>query len=419
MKIHVVGDSHVLIFSSLEPFVVNHIGPFTAYKLKEKKEFWDYIARIEKGDRVIMSFGEIDCRVHASQQQQIPVGFLQDGLATGDIGQRAGRSMGEVITDIIERYDEVLSTLKERGIDFAVYNIVPPTGRAGDVVKIKEDFNKALKQKCDDKGYKFIDVLSNIVDSNGQVKPELRGAIDHLNIGALPFILPEIERLFGPKLFEAAGKPASGLVATYVPIELVAYYEEFRGYYPKCEMGTKSWFVHNIRRDWVILDCGANIGYYTILFAKLAPDGVVFAFEPTSTYDMLLTNLAHYHLENVKPLKLALGKSSGDIEDSIYRVWGKEPEKMLYPFTTIDDFVNGALPRLDCIKIDVDSYDLEALQGAAKTLKQYNPFVVVELNEDALSLRSQSMQQAADWLVGQGYEHALSLGESNFLLKRG
>jgi FkbM family methyltransferase len=202
------------------------------------------------------------------------------------------------------------------------------------------------------------------------------------------------------------------------PIELVAYYDEFRDYYPECEMNTKGWFVRNVRLDWVILDCGANIGYYTILFARLAPEGRVYSFEPTITYEMLLTNLAHHQINNVTPLKLALGKSTGQIEDSIFRIWGKEPEKMVYSFTTIDDFIaTNQLRRLDCIKIDVDSFDFEVLQGARETLIKHDPFVVVELNH-ALSRRNQSVPQALEWLAGMGYKTAFSLDYDNFLLKR-
>jgi len=71
------------------------------------------------------------------------------------------------------------------------------------------------------------------------------------------------------------------------PIKLIAYYEEFLGYYPNCEMQTKQCFVDNAKQDWVFLDIGANIGYFSILFSRLAPEGKVYAFEPTDTFDML------------------------------------------------------------------------------------------------------------------------------------
>lgn len=226
-----------------------------------------------------------------------------------------------------------------------------------------------------------------------------------------------------PRLRKGKGEQTvKSSVFTNVPgfpaIELIAYYKEFLNYYPNCELETKAWFVNNIIKDWVLLDCGANIGYYTILFAKLAPEGHVYAFEPTITYKMLLANLSHHKIENVTPLNLALGKSTGKTEDSIFRIWGREPEKMIYSFTTIDDFVrSNNISHLDCIKIDVDSFDFEVLQGARQTLIKDNPFVVVELNH-ALNKRNQSVPQALEWLADLGYLSVISLDYENFLLKR-
>lgn len=75
------------------------------------------------------------------------------------------------------------------------------------------------------------------------------------------------------------------------------------------------------------------------------------------------------------------------------------------------------LTRLDCIKIDVDSFDFEVLQGAKETLIKYDPFVVVELNH-ALNQRNQSVPQALEWLASLNYKHTYSLDYDNFLLKR-
>src|SRR5690349_13400305 len=95
------------------------------------------------------------------------------------------------------------------------------------------------------------------------------------------------------------------------PIRLVQYYPEFSWYYPNCEMVTKRWWVKNTQPDWVILDCGANVGYYSILFSQLAPQGKIFAFEPTDTVAMLAANLADNAVANVDVHKLALGAKSG------------------------------------------------------------------------------------------------------------
>jgi FkbM family methyltransferase len=181
---------------------------------------------------------------------------------------------------------------------------------------------------------------------------------------------------------------------------------------------TKEWFIKHIEPNWVILDCGANIGYYSILFSQLAPHGTVFAFEPTVTFEMLKDNLAHASARNVIPLRLALGRRTGRINDAIFRIWGEAPERMEYDFATVDDWVaSQRLARLDCIKIDVDSYDFEVLQGSERTLKQHNPYVVVELNH-ALNRRNQNVPMALEWLCAQGYKECLCLEHDNYVFHR-
>lgn len=214
-------------------------------------------------------------------------------------------------------------------------------------------------------------------------------------------------------------EPLCTLVPGAQPVELVAYYEEFRRYYPGCELATKAWVVRHAQPDWVVLDCGANVGYYAVLFARLCPRGVVHAFEPTDTIRMLERNVAHAGVTNVRPHRLALGKRSGVRRDRVYRVWGHDPDVGDYPFTTVDDFVEAEkLARVDCLKIDVDSFDFEVLQGSVATLRRFNPWLIVELNH-ALSRRGQNNLEALEWLTAQGYGEALVLDHDNFIVRRG
>ena len=203
------------------------------------------------------------------------------------------------------------------------------------------------------------------------------------------------------------------------PIELVSFYEEFRDYYPQCELETKRWFVEHVRPDWWLFDVGANVGYYTILFAQLAPRGRVFAFEPTATAAMLRSNLRHHNVQNAEVHEVALGATTGEKQDRIYRLWGSEGEVKTYPFYKLDDFIDRhRIERVDCIKIDVDSFDFDVLRGAEQTLLRQNPVVVVELN-DALAKRNQRAGEAFAWLAQRGYRKALVLDHENFVLQRG
>ncbi len=208
-------------------------------------------------------------------------------------------------------------------------------------------------------------------------------------------------------------------VPGWTKIPLRAWYKEFEWYYPKCEMQVKEWFVCNVKPDWVMFDVGANVGVYSLLFSQLAPRGTVHAFEPTSTYEMLLRNLDYGKAGNVIPHRMALGKEAGDIEERVFRMWGQEAEQGIYHFTTIDTFVREhSIERLDCIKIDVDSFDFEVMQGAVETLERFDPFVMMEISPDALEKRQVTPEKVFIWLREHGYESFPCFDEENYLLRR-
>lgn len=214
----------------------------------------------------------------------------------------------------------------------------------------------------------------------------------------------------------------SKIAVTKIPgrpdIELPAFYESFAWYYPECELQTKEWFVNNAQSDWVYIDCGANIGYYSILFSHISPQGKVHAVEPTSTVEMLEKNLAHNQCNNVAVHKLAVGQYPGRRVEKIFRIWGGAPEEIEYDFTTVDQLVERLdLQKLDCLKIDVDSFDFEVLMGSEKTLERFDPWLVVELNH-ALGVRGYSNMAALSWLLDRGYRHCLVLDYDNFVLRR-
>ncbi len=202
------------------------------------------------------------------------------------------------------------------------------------------------------------------------------------------------------------------------PVALDAYYPKFKTYYPRCELQTKRWAVRNIRPDWNIFDVGANIGYYSALFGRCAHLGRVVAFEPTETIDFAERNLQANAVTNVELARVALAAVAGLRTEPIFRIWGEPAERKVYDFSTVDlEMVKRGWERLDLLKIDVDSFDLEVLKGAVRTMDKHNPYVLVELNH-ALAERGEGVGSALDWLAAHGYDEALALDHENFLLRR-
>lgn len=155
-------------------------------------------------------------------------------------------------------------------------------------------------------------------------------------------------------------------------------YERFRGWYQTAEKEYQSYWSETIKTHWTVIDAGANVGLFSILFGKLAKR--VYAFEPSDTVQSLEKNLCTNNVTNIEIVNLALGDKVESKVDKIYKVWGEQPVESNFRFTTIDAFVSERNLHVDAIKIDVDGFDYEVLLGAEKTLKTQKPIVGVEIN---------------------------------------
>lgn len=155
----------------------------------------------------------------------------------------------------------------------------------------------------------------------------------------------------------------------------------------------------------VVLDVGANIGVNTIPLARHAgPRGRVIAFEPQRViHQMLCANLALNGLTNVEALWTAVGAQPGSIRvppldyDAVdnfggIELGGEQGEKV--PVTTIDQL---KLDRCRLIKIDVESMELEVIQGAAETIDRLRPRLYFENN------RKDKSPALLGHLLGLGY----------------
>jgi len=169
-----------------------------------------------------------------------------------------------------------------------------------------------------------------------------------------------------------------------------------------------------VAADAVCLDVGANIGLYSLALATVAPQGKVYAFEPSpTTFDYLHHNVDCNGLANVESFKLALGDQAAgtvhfhDIPFFTAGSFAVEDGSFLTsdvlgsnyfeaPATTLDAFVaEKGIDRVDLIKIDVEGAELSVLDGARKTLSSMQPKVVLEFNSFGFTLHQGILPQVA------------------------
>ena len=126
-----------------------------------------------------------------------------------------------------------------------------------------------------------------------------------------------------------------------------------------------------IRPGMTIVDVGANIGYYTLLFSKLTGEsGRVYAFEPEpQNFALLQENLKRNERTNVIALNRAVSDQSGpsflylsseNLGD--HQAYSSDDGRRKVPITMtrLDDSLQGPV---DLIKMDVQGFEEHALAG--------------------------------------------------------
>lgn len=107
---------------------------------------------------------------------------------------------------------------------------------------------------------------------------------------------------------------------------IIEGYENFKDYYPSCEMQTKEWLLENLMGDSVFIDVGANVGILTLTAGKvIGEQGLIISIEPTNTFKILERNLANFENRHKAPtitVNKAIGSRTERKRDSLYKIWG-------------------------------------------------------------------------------------------------
>lgn len=150
-----------------------------------------------------------------------------------------------------------------------------------------------------------------------------------------------------------------------------------------------------VKKGDVVLDLGANIGYFTLLTANLVGDeGRVYSFEPEPiNFSYLTQNIELNNYNNVKAMQRAVSNKSGEkiklyicsyesghhtinqskgIKDYGDREHlGIEPDFIEIEGVAIDDVYQKVIKSpVDFIKMDVEGAEMIALSGMERTIKE-------------------------------------------------
>jgi len=150
------------------------------------------------------------------------------------------------------------------------------------------------------------------------------------------------------------------------------------------EKETTEYFLENIPKKGVVLDIGANIGYFTLLFASLVgKEGKVFSFEPEqSNFSILKKNIQTNNFQNVKIENVAVTNYTGKTElylsekaaghHRIYKSNNVSSNHISVRTINLDEYLKETpfFERISFVKLDVEGSEFGAIKGMEKILLQ-------------------------------------------------
>lgn len=143
-----------------------------------------------------------------------------------------------------------------------------------------------------------------------------------------------------------------------------------------------------VQRGDVVLDIGANIGYYTLIFAKLVGEkGKVYAFEPDPTnFKLLKKNVLINGYKNVIFVQKAVSQKNGivklylcDDNKGDHRIYdsGDDRDFLEIESISLDNYFCGKNRKINFIKMDIQGAEGLALQGMTDILKRNDELKII------------------------------------------
>lgn len=186
------------------------------------------------------------------------------------------------------------------------------------------------------------------------------------------------------------------------------------------EQNEVKFFLGEVKNSDVCLDVGANIGYFSFLFATKAKK--VYSIEPIRTNVKLMELSASVNsIENMVIINSLASDENGSEEfveaeetslSGIRKNGFEQDLATNYGVTKTISYQVSSITidkidfsRLDIVKIDVEGAELKVLKGMRKTLEKYSPrLLMVEAVQSALKLHGDSFDGLIEFMRELKYE---------------
>jgi FkbM family methyltransferase len=193
----------------------------------------------------------------------------------------------------------------------------------------------------------------------------------------------------------------------------------FNGFY---EWGLTNLIAGHAAKGGLLVDVGANMGYFSLLWAGLHPSNRVLAFEASPrNVDLFRNNVMQNHFENRITI---IPKAAGDCASVVsfdegpleQTGWGgisaeRSPTTISVPMVRLDEELTDS--RIDVLKIDVEGADTLVLFGC-KGLLEHRKVGIIYFEQNAARMKQIGLTygEAHQFLRNVGYDYA-SIGASD------
>lgn len=170
-----------------------------------------------------------------------------------------------------------------------------------------------------------------------------------------------------------------------------------------------------IKNGDTVLDLGANIGVYTLIFAKLVgKSGHVFAFEPDPTnFEILKKNILVNKHENVILENKAVSNKEGNLKlylstenNGMHRIYPSKwcKESIDINSIKIDNYFNKN-QKIDFIKLDIEGAEYDALLGMESIIQNNENIVIfIEFVPTSLEEHGTNPEKVIDFFINHKFK---------------
>ena len=192
-----------------------------------------------------------------------------------------------------------------------------------------------------------------------------------------------------------------------------------------------------LRKGMIVIDIGANIGYYAMIEASLVTEsGQVYAIEPEPrNFELLQQNIKLNNYHHVDAFQAGIGDKTGFAK--LYVSEHSNLHNLLRPLHEknddsaidvnvyrLDDFLrkNNIIPsNINFIRMDIEGYEVNAIAGMQETLraaKRLNLFI--EFHPGYIEdIAGYSLESTMKMLASLGFEirYATATAQNGYLIK--